>query len=179
MLWGHDVRHRSLQCQDFLSQLVLKGNSLFSSSRQSWTQTETSAENFGQQPDLYQVSFVPSPISVRSNKLKSIIEKSSSFVSILILYSLLDIRLFNHSHPPPELHQSKASPDSMTKISLFFGTAGRRRDPGSGFVSSPRQSNQQPPHTAVWRPAGTRNFLYQWVIDIKWNKTLTITPEFN
>lgn len=51
----------------------------------------------------------------------------------------------------------------MIKAFFLFGTAGWRGDLRSGPVAPPWQSNQQPPHTPVWRPPGTRNLLHQWV----------------
>lgn len=47
--------------------------------------------------------------------------------------------------------------------SLSVWTAGWRSDPRSGPVAPPWQSNQQPPHTSVWRPTGAKHVLHQWV----------------
>lgn len=62
----------------------------------------------------------------------------------------------------------------MMRTILSRGTAGRRRDLRSGPVAPPWQSNQQPPHSPVRGPAGTRHLLRQWVYSIH-KKSFNIT----
>lgn len=71
--------------------------------------------------------------------------------------------MFTLVSDPPWGGKKKKTWKKMIDSLFLCGTAGWRGDLRSGPVAPPWQSNQQPPHTSVWRPPGARHLLHQWV----------------